>query len=314
VSSEGKLLGEMLGEGVGTAMGLALARSTNRRSAAIARSNLDSWKAYADELEQANAKWAEYAKRLENHIEFLKTHLVEKHLDLAGIAGVARAILEDLEANRAWPPTSCHIVRRKLFEEARKAQEPHCVDVNEILGPSGKWAGVPDVRYIRGNDWGPVLMEGERQRIRARAEHSAGGNLQSTPDGSNQACTWEARQIPASGLVREIATGDPKRSKAAYVYAAGERSLRGSADLAEMPVDAFEAYLRSLSIPITNEEPAAPPIRAQANDPADPGAVALITPIGSCPNCEAKIALESLECVHCKALFGPDSSWKVIRG
>lgn len=311
MSSEGKLIGEILGEGVGTAMGLALAHSVNQRNAAIQRDNLQSWKDYADKLERANANWVAHAERLKKHIQFLQTQVVEKHLDLAGIAGVARAILEDLEANRPWPPTSCHIVRRKLFEEARKAQEPRCADVNEVIGPDGKWARIPDVRYVRGNDWGPVLMDIERQKIRARAEQSAECDIPPTAGTSSQACNSEARQIPLSGLVREIATGDPTRAKAAHVYAAGERSLRSSADLAEMSVDDFEVYLRSLSIPIANEEPATLPIPADAKDSGDPGAVAPIKPLGSCPNCEAHIPLDSPECQHCKAIFGANSAWKV---
>jgi hypothetical protein len=34
--------------------------------------------------------------------------------------------------------------------------------------------------------------------------------------------------------------------------------------------------------------------------------------MGQCPNCESKIPVSSLECPHCKALFGVNSSWRVL--
>lgn len=35
-------------------------------------------------------------------------------------------------------------------------------------------------------------------------------------------------------------------------------------------------------------------------------------PKGRCPNCGATVALQADECYSCKALFGPDSAWKVV--
>jgi hypothetical protein len=35
--------------------------------------------------------------------------------------------------------------------------------------------------------------------------------------------------------------------------------------------------------------------------------------LGSCPNCHSIVRLIASECVHCKAIFGPSSSWKIER-
>jgi hypothetical protein len=35
--------------------------------------------------------------------------------------------------------------------------------------------------------------------------------------------------------------------------------------------------------------------------------------LGTCPNCGTGISLAAEECFHCKALFGPNSTWKVLR-
>jgi phospholipase C len=116
--SEGKMLGDLLGHGVGTAMGLALAKSVNDRSAAVGKSNLQSWKDYAAELQQANVEWSAYAKKLAEYINWLEDNLKRQSANRAGLNEVYKMVLEELKlfADPQKAKTLDVAMRQKAFD------------------------------------------------------------------------------------------------------------------------------------------------------------------------------------------------------
>ncbi len=68
----------------------------------------------------------------------------------------------------------------------------------------------------------------------------------------------------------------------------------------------FERLNERLSQP-TREAGVPPPINPKNRQPPP-----VTGPAGRCPNCSATVSLRAEECFSCKAMFGPNSAWKVI--